>query len=88
MDPMDKLAEALEHVHNVDVTDPNAGGNIIAGYEAIRTYSLAAIAHELHHIRRQHHADEAARIIRGLLYNDDERAPGEWEADAARFLSR
>lgn len=31
--------------------------------------------------------DEAARIIRGLLYNDDERGPGEWEAKAARFLS-
>lgn len=53
MDPIEKLAEALEAVHNVDATDANAGGSIIAGYEAIRTYSLAAIAHELHHARHE-----------------------------------
>lgn len=32
--------------------------------------------------------DQPARIIRGLLYNDDDRTPGEWEDEAAQFLSR
>lgn len=31
--------------------------------------------------------DRSARIIRGLLYNDDDRTPGEWEDEAAQFLS-
>lgn len=53
MDPIDKLHDAIEYVGDIRLEGPGVddGRSIAAGYEAIRTWSLAAIAHELHHVR-------------------------------------
>lgn len=69
-----------------------------AAAEAVRTHALASIALELRALRehveddgdgaaRTRSSDAAARIVRGLLYNDEDRPREDIEAEATRFLS-
>lgn len=92
MDPIEKLTEAMEVLARVNLDGPpdaESGATVAASYEAIRTWSLASIAHELHHVRHDVHALAEQVINEGVsLYPTNAFAdafglrPRGWEETA------